>query len=59
MEAAKDLRPQKADLFSNNSLSASSVVQRTGELGENIAVQLCQRAGNFLWNSLALHEFET
>ena len=56
MEAAKDLCPQKANLFANISFSACSVVQRTEELGENIVIQLCQRARNFLWYSLALDE---
>ena len=56
MEAAKNLCPQKADLFANISLSASSVVRRTEELGENIVVQLCQKAEKLLWYSLALDE---
>ena len=37
MEAANDLCPEKADLFGSISLSASSVVRRTEELGEHSA----------------------
>ena len=36
--------------------SASSVVRRTEELGENIVAQLQQKAENFLWYSLAMNE---
>ena len=56
METAKDLCPQKPNLCANISLSASAVVRRTKELRENIVMQLRQRAGNFLWDSLELDE---
>ena len=56
MEAANDLCPEKADLFGSISLSASSVVRRTEELGENIVLQICEKARNLLWYSLALDE---
>ena len=55
MEAANDLCPEKADLFGSISLSASSVVRRTEELGENIVLQMREKARN-LWYSLALDE---
>ena len=48
MVAVNDLCPNKADLFENISLSASSVVRRTKELGENIAAQIREKARNFL-----------
>ena len=56
MEAAKDLCPLKANFFANISLSASSVVRRTEELGEKIVIQLRQRVEDFLWYSLAFDE---
>ena len=56
MEAANDLCPEKADLFGSISLSTSSVVRRTEELGENIELQIREKARNFLWYSLALDE---
>ena len=36
MEAVNDLCPKDSNLFASISLSASSVVRRTDELGENI-----------------------
>lgn len=56
MEAANDLCPEKTDLFGSISLLASSVVRRTEELGENIVLQICEKARNLLWYSLALDE---
>ncbi|KAF2346708.1 hypothetical protein FHG87_022536, partial [Trinorchestia longiramus] len=56
MEAANDLCPEKADLFGSISLSTSSVVRRTEELGENIELQIREKARNLLWYSLALDE---
>ncbi|XP_076336375.1 general transcription factor II-I repeat domain-containing protein 2-like [Tachypleus tridentatus] len=56
MEAANELCPEKANFFEGISLSATSVVQRAEELGENIALQICQKARNFLWYFLALDE---
>ncbi|XP_042204155.1 general transcription factor II-I repeat domain-containing protein 2-like [Homarus americanus] len=56
MEAANDLCPEKADLFGSISLSASSVVRRTEELGENIVLQIREKAKNLLWYSLVLDE---
>ena len=55
MEAVNDLCPKNSNLFASISLSASSVVQRTEELGENIVAQLQQKAENFLWYSLAMN----
>ncbi|XP_076057518.1 general transcription factor II-I repeat domain-containing protein 2-like [Oratosquilla oratoria] len=54
MEAANDLCPEKAYLFGSISLSASSVVRRTEELGENIVLQIREKARNLLRYSLAL-----
>ncbi|XP_076372709.1 general transcription factor II-I repeat domain-containing protein 2-like isoform X1 [Tachypleus tridentatus] len=54
MEAANELCPEKANFFENISLSATPVVRRVEELGENIALQIHQKARNFLWYSLAL-----
>ena len=56
MEAVNDLCPKNSNLFASISLSASSVVRRTMELGENIVAQLQQKAENFLWYSLAMDE---
>ena len=38
MEAVNDLCPKNSNLFASTSLSASSVVRRTKEFGENIVV---------------------
>ena len=54
MEAVNDLC---SNMFASTSLSASSVVRRTEELGENIVAQLQQKAENFLWYFLAMDEF--
>ena len=54
MEAVNDLCPKNSNLFANISLSASSVVRRTEELGENIVVQIQKKAENFLWYSLVM-----
>ena len=56
MEEENVLRPEKAVLFESISLSASSVVQRTEELGKNIVLRTCKKAGNLMWHSLALDE---
>ena len=56
MEAVNDLCPEKANLFGSISLSASSVVRRIEELGENIQLQIHEKAKNFLWYSLAMDE---
>ncbi|XP_076327157.1 general transcription factor II-I repeat domain-containing protein 2-like [Tachypleus tridentatus] len=56
MEAANELCPEKANFFESISLSATSVVRRAEELGENIALQIRHKARNFLWYSLALDE---
>ncbi|XP_076357306.1 general transcription factor II-I repeat domain-containing protein 2-like [Tachypleus tridentatus] len=56
MEAANELCPEKANFFESISLSATSVVRRAEELGENIALQIRQKARNFPWYSLALGE---
>ncbi|XP_076354461.1 general transcription factor II-I repeat domain-containing protein 2-like isoform X1 [Tachypleus tridentatus] len=56
IKAANELCPEKANFFESISLSAISVVRTAEELGENIALQLHQKARNFLWYSLALDE---
>ena len=56
MELVNDLCPKNSNSFAGISLSASSVVGRTEELGENIIVQLQQKAKNFFWYSLAMDE---
>ncbi|XP_076343055.1 general transcription factor II-I repeat domain-containing protein 2-like isoform X1 [Tachypleus tridentatus] len=56
MEAANELCPEKANFFESISLSATSVVRRAEELGENIALQIRQKARNSQWYSLALDE---
>ena len=56
MVAVNDLCPKNSNLFANTSLSASLVVRRMEELGENIVTQLKQKAENFLWYSLAMNE---
>ena len=56
LEAENDLCLEKSDLFVSISLSASSVVQRTEEPGENIVLQIRVKANNLLWYSLALGE---
>ena len=56
MEAANYLCPEKADLFGSISLSASLVVRRTEEPGENIVLHIRDKARNLLWYSLALDE---
>ncbi|XP_076323848.1 general transcription factor II-I repeat domain-containing protein 2-like isoform X1 [Tachypleus tridentatus] len=56
MEAANELCPEKANFFESISLSATSVLRRAEELGENIALQIRQKARNFIWYSLALDE---
>ena len=56
IEAVNDLCPEKASLFENISLSASTVVRRTEELGENIQSQIHEKAKDFLWYSLAMDE---
>ena len=56
IKAVNDLCPKNFNLFASISLSASSVVQRTKELQENIVAQLQQKAENFLWYSLAMDE---
>ncbi|XP_076354394.1 general transcription factor II-I repeat domain-containing protein 2-like [Tachypleus tridentatus] len=56
MEATNELCSEKANFFESISLSATSVVRRAEELGENIALQICQKARNVLWYSLALDE---
>ena len=55
MQAVNDLCPEKANLFGSIGLSTSSVVRRTEELGENIVLQIREKAKN-LWYSLALDE---
>ena len=56
MEAVNNLCPKNSNLFASISLSASSVVRRTEELGENIVAQIQQKAENCLWYSLAMDE---
>ncbi|XP_076304588.1 general transcription factor II-I repeat domain-containing protein 2-like [Tachypleus tridentatus] len=56
MEAANELCPEKANFFESISFSATSFVQRAEELGENIALQIRQKARNFIWYSLVLDE---
>ena len=56
IEAVNDLCRKNSNLFASISLSASSVMRRTEELGENIVGQLQQKAENFLWYSLAMDE---
>ncbi|XP_076335740.1 general transcription factor II-I repeat domain-containing protein 2-like [Tachypleus tridentatus] len=56
MDAANELCPEKANFFESISLSETSAVRRAEELGENIALQIRQKARNFLWYSLELDE---
>ena len=56
MEAVNDLCPKNSNLFASICLSASAVVQRMEELGENIVGQVQQKAKNFLWYSFAMDE---
>uniref|UniRef100_A0A0K2UBV2 General transcription factor III repeat domaincontaining protein 2like [Anolis carolinensis] n=1 Tax=Lepeophtheirus salmonis TaxID=72036 RepID=A0A0K2UBV2_LEPSM len=56
MDAGHDLSPEKTDLFGIICLTASSAEQRTEELGVNIVLQICKKARNFLWYSLALDD---
>ncbi|CAI9741431.1 Hypothetical predicted protein [Octopus vulgaris] len=56
MEAANDLCPEKANMFGCIRLSASSVVRRIEELGENIQLRIREKAKKFLWYSLARDE---
>ena len=57
MEVADGLYPGKADFIGGISLSASSIVQRTEEFGENIVLQIRKKARTFLWYSLAMDEY--
>ena len=47
MKAVNELCPKNSNFFARISLLASSVIQRTEELGENIVAQLQQKAKNF------------
>ncbi|XP_076342944.1 EPM2A-interacting protein 1-like [Tachypleus tridentatus] len=55
-EAANELCLEKDNFFESISLLATSVVRRAEELGENIALQIRQKARNSQWYSLALDE---
>lgn len=54
MEAANNFCPEKADLFRSISLSASTIVQKTQELGDNTVIQISvNNTGIFLNNPIS------
>ena len=57
MKAVNNLGLKNSNLFASISFSASSIVRRTEELGENIVAQLQQKTENLLWYCLAMNEF--
>ncbi|CAI9730336.1 Hypothetical predicted protein [Octopus vulgaris] len=54
-EVGNDLRPEKVDLLASISLSGSSTVRRTEELGENIGLKVRENVKNVLY-SLVLYK---
>ncbi|CAM4457261.1 unnamed protein product [Lepidochelys olivacea] len=56
IQAAKEICPEKVDLFKTISLSANAVGRRIEDIGSNIIFQMNEKAKKFEWFSLALDE---
>ncbi|GFY78348.1 general transcription factor II-I repeat domain-containing protein 2 [Trichonephila inaurata madagascariensis] len=53
---AKEICPEKVNLFKSVSLSANTVARRVQDIAENISSQLSDKNGHHEWFSLALDE---